>query len=173
MTDTTNVVVATYSNEHDLTEAVKHLKRRSYDMSMISVLSKGLSEERHIVGFETSATHTKQWAKLGGMWGWLFGALVFVPGFGHLAIGGYLLYLITTIGLGAAGGALAGVLSGMNIPDDGIPQYESALRAEKLLLIAHADAAGVERAREILAQTTHDQIDVHGPPAVLPARVSS
>ena len=173
MTTTTNAVIATYSNEHDLTEAVKHLKRREYDMSMISVLGKGLSEERHIVGFETSASHTKLWAKFGGMWGWLFGAFVFVPGFGHLAIGGYLLYLITTIGLGAAGGALAGLMSGMNIPDDGIPQYETALRAEKILLIAHGDAASVERAREILAQTTHEQIDVHGPPAVMMARVSS
>jgi len=87
---TPNAVVATYTNEDDVTTAVKHLERKGFDMSKISVLGKCLSEERHIVGFETSSTHTARWAKWGAMWGWLFGALFLVPGVGNVAVGGYL-----------------------------------------------------------------------------------
>ena len=40
--------------------------------------------------------------------GWVFGAFIFIPGIGHVAVGGYLLYLLATTGIGAVGGALAG-----------------------------------------------------------------
>jgi uncharacterized membrane protein len=163
LAETPNAVVAVYATEDDVTVAVKHLEHEHYDMSRISVLAKGMSEERHIVGFETPSTHTKRWAKWGGLWGWLFGAFLFVPGVGHVAIGGYLLYLITTTGLGAASGALAGALTGVGIPKDGIPKYEADLRADKFLVIAHGTPSEVDRARELLSQTTHDRIDHHGP----------
>jgi hypothetical protein len=40
---TPNAVVAVYTTEADLTTAVKHLERRGFDMSMISVLGQGMS----------------------------------------------------------------------------------------------------------------------------------
>ncbi len=59
-----------------------------------------------------------------GCGGWIFGVFVFIPGVGHVAVGGHLLFLLVSAGLGAAGGALGGALTSM-----GIPTYEADLRA--------------------------------------------
>ncbi len=159
--ETPDATVGVYTTEADLSAAVKHLEREKYDMSRISVLGKGMSEERHIVGFETPGTHTARWAKWGGFWGYLFGAFFFIPGIGHLAIGGYLVYLLAGAAVGAAGGALGGALTSVGIPKDGIPKYEADLRADRFLVIAHGTRNEVERARELLSQTTHERLDVH------------
>ncbi len=156
-----DAVVAVYEAEQDVTAAVKQLEHESFDMSNISVLGKGMSEERHVIGFETPAKHTARWAKWGGMWGWLFGAFFLVPGVGHVAIGGYLLYVLTGVGLGAASGAFAGALTAVGIPKDGIPRYEADLRADRFLIIAHGTSDEVERARELLGRTSHDRLDLH------------
>jgi Protein of unknown function (DUF1269) len=130
-------------------------------MSRISVLGKGMSEERHIVGFDTPGKHTARWAKWGGLWGWLFGAFFFVPGIGHVAVGGYLVYLLAGAAIGAAGGALGGALTSVGIPKDGIPRYEADLRADRFIVIAHGTRNEVERARELLRQTNPERLDVH------------
>jgi hypothetical protein len=54
-------VVAVYANETDLAATVKHLEHAGYDMSSISVLGKGMIEERHVVGFETQGNHAARW----------------------------------------------------------------------------------------------------------------
>jgi uncharacterized membrane protein len=156
-----DAVVAVYATEADLAAAVRLLEHERYDMSTISVLGKGMSEERHVVGFETAGGRTTRWASWGGLWGWLFGALVFVPGIGHIAVGGYLLFMLTTAGIGAIGGALGGALSSTGIPADGIPVYEADLRAEHFLLIAHGTPGDVLRARDLLDRTPHERLDHH------------
>jgi uncharacterized membrane protein len=156
-----DAVVAVYENEADVTAAVKHLEHAHYDMSNISVLGKGMTEERHIVGFDTPTTHTARWAKWGGLWGWMFGAFFLVPGVGHVAVGGYLLYVLLTAGLGVAAGALGGALTAVGIPKDGIPKYEADLRADRLLVIAHGTTGEVDKARELLGQTSHHRLDHH------------
>jgi hypothetical protein len=156
-----DAVVAVYGTEGDLTTAVKHLEHEGFEMSHISVLGKGMSEERHIVGFETPGRHTARWTKWGGLWGWVFGAFIFVPGIGHIAIGGYLLFLLAATGVGAVGGALAGALTSVGIPKDGVPKYHADLRADRFLVIAHGTPGEVARARELLAKTDPDRIDHH------------
>jgi len=98
--------------------------------------------------------------------GWIFGAFIFVPGVGHVALGGYLLFMLITAGLGATGGALGGALTSMGIPKDGIPVYESDLRAERFLVIAHGTPGEVDRVRTLLARTTHERLDHHRSAAV-------
>jgi uncharacterized membrane protein len=156
-----DAVVAVYENEADVTAAIKHLEHEHYDMTHISVLGRGMTEERHVVGFETQASHTARWAKWGGLWGWVFGAFFLVPGVGHVAIGGYLLYVLATAGFGAAGGALAGGLTAVGIPKDGVPKYEADLRADRLLIIAHGTTGEVAKAKALLDQTRHQQLDHH------------
>lgn len=84
-----------------------------------------------------------------------------VPGVGHVAIGGYLLYVLATAGFGAAGGALAGGFSVVGIPEDGVPMYEADLRADRLLVIALGTTGEVDKAKELLGQTRHHQLDHH------------
>ena len=156
-----DAVVAVYATEADLTAAIKHLEHEHYDMAAISVLGKGMSQERHVVGFETQRTHAARWARWGGLWGWLFGAFVFIPGVGHVAIGGYLLFMLISAGIGATGGALTGALTSMGIPKDGIPVYESDLRADRFLVIAHGTPGEVSRAHALLSQTAPERVDSH------------
>jgi Protein of unknown function (DUF1269)/Heat induced stress protein YflT len=160
-----DAIVAVYGTEGDLTAAIKHLEHEGFDMSHISVLGKGMTEERHIVGFDTPGKHTAHWAKWGGLWGWVFGAFIFIPGIGYVAIGGYLLFLLASAGIGAAGGALGGALTSVGIPKDGVPKYEADLRANQFLVIAHGTPNEVQRARELLATTNPDRI-VHQTPEV-------
>jgi uncharacterized membrane protein len=156
-----DAVVAVYTNEADLTDAIRHLERERYDMSSISVLGKGMSQERHVVGFETADKRTARWATWGGLWGWVFGALFFIPGLGQVAVGGYLLFMLATAGIGAVGGAITGALTGLGIPRDGIPIYEADLRADRFLVIAHGSPGDVLRARDLLSQTAHERLDHH------------
>lgn len=156
-----DAVVAVYASEAELTTAIKHLEHERYDMASISVLGTGMSQERHIIGFETQRTHATRWAKWGGLWGWIFGALIFIPGVGHVAIGGYLLVVMISAGIGATGGALGGALTSMGIPKDGIPVYESDLRSERFLVIAHGTRGEVDRAHALLDETTHERLDHH------------
>jgi len=156
-----DAVVAVYTDEADLTAAVKQLEHAHYDMSKISVLGRGLAEERHIVGFETPGSHAARWARWGGLWGWLFGALMFIPGVGNVAIGGYLLFMLLSAGIGAAGGALGGALSAIGIPADGVPVYEADLRADRFLVIAHGTPGDVLAARQLLATTSHERLEHH------------
>ena len=159
--DKPDATVAVYQTEHELTVAVKHLEHEGFDMSKISVLGTGMTEERHIIGFETPGKHTARWAKWGGLWGWLFGAFFFIPGIGHIAVGGYLLYLLAGAGIGAAGGALTGALTSVGIPKDGVPQYVADLRADRFLVIAHGISGEVQRARALLSATDHHRLDHH------------
>jgi len=91
----------------------------------------------------------------------IFGAFILVPGVGHVAIGGYLLFVLASTVTGALGGALTGALTGMGIPEDGLPVYEADLRAEHFLVIAHGTPAHVEQARTLLAETRHARLDHH------------
>ena len=64
-----DAVVAVYVTEADLTAAIQHLEYEKYDMGAVSVLGTGMSQERHVVGFETQRTHAARWATWGALWG--------------------------------------------------------------------------------------------------------
>jgi len=94
----------------------------------------------------------------GGLWGLLMGAAFFwVPGFGPIAVAGPFIHLLIAALEGAAvvGGisALGAALASIGIPKDRVLKFESSLKADKYLLIAHGSAEEVERARSIMQRT--------------------
>ena len=113
----------------------------------------------------------KAWGKLGafwgGLWGILFGAAFFViPGIGPIAVAGPLVSAIVGAlqGVVVVGGlsALAAGLVGIGIPKDTVIKYETALKADKFLLIVHGTAAETANAKDILHATGgHDEMDLH------------
>ncbi len=61
-------------------------------------------------------------------------------------------------GLTAVGAGLYSI----GIPKDSVLKYETALKADKFILIAHGTAAEVAKAKDII-QTTHPtELAVHG-----------
>lgn len=156
-----NATVAVYGDLKHAEDAVRALEHADFDMSRLSIVASGLTSERHVIGFESHAQRAERWARWGGLWGVLFGALLFIPGIGQVAVGGYVLYLLMTGAVGAGAGFLTAALSSVGVPDDAIIRYESALRIDKQLLIVHGTQAEIERAHELLSATNAESVEAH------------
>jgi uncharacterized membrane protein len=159
----TNSVVAIYDTHSQAEEAVKNLQKSGFDMKKLSIVGKDYHTDEHVVGYYNTGDRMKYWGKLGaiwgGFWGLLFGAAFFaIPGIGPVLVAGPLVAWIVgalegavvTGGLSAIG---AGLFS-IGIPKDSVLKYESALKADKFILLAHGTAAEVAKAKDII-QTTH------------------
>jgi len=93
----------------------------------------------------------------GGLWGLLFGAAFFwVPGIGPLLVAGPLVsaFVAALEGAVVAGGlsALGAALYSIGIPKGSILRYETAIKVNKYLLVAHRTAAEVAKAKDIYPQ---------------------
>ncbi|WP_162048514.1 general stress protein [Vibrio taketomensis] len=160
--------VITIVNTHsEAEEIVKMLQKEQYDVSKISILGKGYHSEEHVAGFYNTGDRVKTWGKTGAFWGGLWGALVgagmfWLPGVGALMVAGPIVTTVVgaiegavvTGGAGAIGGALASI----GIPKDSIVKYESAIKADKFLVIVHGDAEDTVKARAILADYEAEHI---------------
>jgi hypothetical protein len=122
------------------------------------------------VGYYNTGDRVKYWGKLGafwgGFWGLLFGsAFFFMPGIGPIAVGGPLVAWIISALEGAAifGGlsAVGAALYSIGVPKDSVVKYETSLKSNKFLVVAHGTIDEVERAREILSSTNATETNVH------------
>jgi hypothetical protein len=139
-------------------------------MKKLSIVGKDYHSEQHVVGYYNVGDRMKAWGKMGafwgGMWGILFGAAFFViPGIGPIAVAGPLVSALVGALEGAVviGGfsALGAGLVGIGIPKDSVIKYETALKADKFLIVAHGTADEVARASDIIKSTGVAEPDVH------------
>jgi Protein of unknown function (DUF3341) len=157
-----SAVVAIYDTHQHAEDAIKKLQGAGFNMKDLSIIGKGYTTEEQPIGFYTTGDRVKFWggtgALWGGLWGLLFGAALFwVPGFGPLVVGGSLVAVLVNALEGAVvvGGlsAVGAALYSLGVPKNSIVKYETALKADKYLVIAHGEASEVEKAR-----TTMDQL---------------
>jgi uncharacterized membrane protein len=165
-----NTVVAVYSTHTEAEAAVKELQKSGFDMKRLSIVGKDYHTEEHIVGYYNTGDRMRYWGKLGafwgGLWGFLFGsAFFFIPGIGPVLVAGP---LVSWIVGGLEGAALTGGLSalgaalyGIGIPKNSVLEYETALKSDRFLVIAHGTAADVARAKELLGRTGPAKIAAH------------
>src|SRR5208282_3239913 len=165
-----NSVVAIYHTHTDADRAVKELQRGGVDMHKLSIVGKGYHTDEQVVGYYNTGDRMKFWGKLGafwgGFWGLLFGSALFViPGIGPLVVFGPLVGWIVGALEGAVVvgglGALAAALYSIGIPKDSSVKYETALKSDKFLVIAHGTADEVAKAKSILETAGAAQTDVH------------
>jgi len=165
-----NAVVGIYNSHTDAEASIKELQRSGFNMKKLSIVGKDYHTEEHVVGYYNTGDRMKLWGKLGafwgGLWGMLFGsALFFIPGIGPLVVLGPLVGWIVGALEGAVvmGGlsALGAALYGIGIPKDSIMKYETALKSDKFLVIAHGTADEVAKAKSILKATGAAEIDAH------------
>ncbi|HEY0335730.1 MAG TPA: DUF1269 domain-containing protein, partial [Burkholderiales bacterium] len=114
----------------------------------------------------------------GGLAGMLFGsAFMFVPVVGHVIVLGPL--VATLVGgvqgavLAGGAGALVGALTAIGIPKDSVLRYETALKADKFLVVVHGDAQEIRRAHEVLAGIGSGSFDHHSASDPQPAAATS
>jgi uncharacterized membrane protein len=165
-----NAVVGIFNSHTEAEKSIKELQKAGFDMKKLSIVGKDYHTEEHVVGYYNAGDRMKVWGKLGafwgGFWGLLFGSALFViPGIGPLIVFGPLVGWIVGALEGAVvvGGlsALAAALFSIGMPHDSIVKYETALKSDKFLVIAHGTADEVAKAKSILETAGAAQIDVH------------
>lgn len=165
-----DIAVAVYDLHTQAEMAVKALQRAGFDMKKISIVGKDYETEEHVVGFLNAGDRAKVFGKLGAFWGGLMGvlfgsAMIFVPVVGHVVVLGPLAAALFGGLQGAVivGGisALAGALMALGIPKDSVLRYETALKANKFMLVVHGDAQEIKRAHELLKTSGLSLFDHH------------
>jgi hypothetical protein len=158
MTEETNVV-AIYPDHDSAEQAVSQLRDASFDVTKLSIIGKDYHTDEKVVGYYTTGERMKYWGVRGAFWGgiWelLLGAGFFlVPGVGSVLVAGPLLGAVVT-GLESAAvmGGLSAVAVGLvhlGVPKEDAIRYESAIIADKFLLIANGTSGELAQARLIL-----------------------
>ena len=165
-----NSIVAIYPSHTAAEVAVKELQQSGFDMKKLSIVGRDYHTDEHVVGFYNAGDRMKVWGKTGafwgGFWGLLFGAGFFwIPGLGPiLAAGPVVSWLVGALeGAAVVGGlsALGAGLYGMGMPKDSILLYETAIKTDKFVLVAHGSVEEIVRAKGILSGTKPEILEHH------------
>jgi len=165
-----NAAVGVYRTHTDADNAVRTLERSGFDMKRLSVVGKGYHSEQHPTGYYNTGDRMMHWGKFGAFWGGIWGLLLgsaffWLPGVGPLMLGGPLVSALISALEGAVVvgslSALGAALLSIGIPKDSVIEYETAIRADKFLLIVHGSAATVDEARALLEGTNPETLGVH------------
>jgi len=169
-TSKNNLAVAVYDTHIQAEAAIKDLQLAGFDMKKISIIGRDYHTEEHVIGFLNAGDRAKIFGKYGAMWGGLMGvlfgsAMMFIPVVGHVIVLGPLAAALVSGVEGAVvvGGfsALAGALMSLGIPKDSVLRYETALKADKFMLVVHGDAQEIEHAHELLKTSGLASFDHH------------
>lgn len=165
-----DIAVAVYESHGQADDAVHKLAKAGFDMKSISILGKEYHTEEHVVGYFNTGDRVKYFGKLGAFWGSLAGmlfgsALMFVPVVGHIVALGPIAATIAGGLQGAVFGggisALVGALTAIGVPKDSVLRYETALKADKFLVIVHGGADDVRRAQGLLSAAGSKDVQAH------------
>ena len=166
----TDIAVAVYDFHGQAEDAVHKLAKAGFDMKAISILGKDYHSEQHVVGYFNAGDRAKFFGKLGVFWGGLAGilfgsALMFVPVVGHIVVLGPLAATLASglqgAVLGGGMSAVVGALTAIGVPKDSVFRYETALKADKFIVIVHGGAADIRRAHEVLTAAGSTDVRAH------------
>jgi hypothetical protein len=175
----TDSVIAVFTDHNAAEAAVKKLTSAGFEMKNLSVVGKGYHTEEKVVGFYNIGDRIKFWGTRGAFWGgfwglFLGGLFMTIPVVGHVIVLGY---LATIVAAGIENAVMVGGLSALGaaiysigVPKDSVLQYETAVKADGFLVMAHGTADEMARAKAILTTANPSRLDVHaGAKAVEPA----
>jgi hypothetical protein len=171
-----DTVIAVFQDHQAAEAAVKELASAGFEMKNLSVVGKGYHTEEHVMGFYNIGDRIRFWGRRGafwgGLWGLFFGGLFLtVPILGHVIVLGYLAATIVSAVEGAVvvGGlsSLSAALYSIGIPKDSVVQYETAVKADGFLVMAHGTPGEIADAHAILGTAVPLRLDMHGRQRVL------
>jgi uncharacterized membrane protein len=177
-TNSPDIAVAVYDQHTRAEIAVKALQRAGFDMKKISIIGKDYETDEHVIGYLNAGDRAKIFGKYGAFWGGLMGilfgsALLFFPVAGPMVVLGPLAAMLVSGLQGAVvvGGlsALAGALASIGVPKDSVLRYETALKANKFVLVVHGDSQEIARAQELLKSSGLSSFDHHQTQSDAPA----
>jgi hypothetical protein len=168
--ETIDTVIAVFAGHNNAETAIKKLAGAGFDMKNLSLVGKGYHTDEKAVDLYSSGDRIKFWGSRGAFWGgflglFLGGLFTTIPVVGHVVVLGYLAAIaISTIenavivgGLSALGAAIYS----MGVPKNSVLQYETAIKADDYLVMAHGSSADVARALGILGTLYPSRCDLH------------
>ncbi|MFZ6753413.1 DUF1269 domain-containing protein [Undibacterium sp. Dicai25W] len=151
-----------FNTHSDAEDAIRALGKSGFDVKKLSLIGKGYHSEEHPIGFYSTGDRIKAWGGVGAFWGGIWGLLVapavfVLPGLGVVAMAGPIVTTIVAALEGAVviGGisAVGGALSMIGASKDELIKYDTAVKADKFVLIVHGDAEDVLRAKNELSNS--------------------
>ena len=139
-------------------------------MKNLSVVGKGYHTDEKVTGFYNTGDRIKFWGTRGAFWGGLWGLFlgglfITVPVVGQIVVLGYLASIAIAAIENAVivGGmsALAAAIYSIGVPKGSVIQYETALKADCFLVMAHGSASEIARAKTILGTVNPSRVDIH------------
>ena len=168
--ENTDTVIAVFADHPAAEAAIKKLTTAGFEMKNLSVVGKGYHTDEKVVGFYNTGDRVKFWGIRGAFWGgfwglFLGGMFMAVPVVGQVVVLGYVAAIVIA-GIENAvvvGGisALAAALYSVGVPKDSVIQYETALKTDSFLVMAHGTAAEIARAKTILGTANPTRVDLH------------
>jgi hypothetical protein len=148
-----------FNTHSEAKEAIEALNRSGFDVKKLSLVGKGYHSEEHPVGFYTAGDKIRSWGSTGAFWGSIWGMLLapavfLIPGLGVVGMAGPV--VATLVGalegavLGGGLSALGAALSKVGASKEEVIVYETALKADKYVLMIHANEDEVTKAHTIL-----------------------
>ena len=166
----TDAAVASFDNHATAEEAIKSLTAEGFDIKKLSVIGKGYHSEERPLGFYNTGDRVKFWGTngviWGGLWGLFFGGLfVTVPAIGPVFVVGYLAAIAATalesaVVVGGAS-AIGAALYSIGIPHNSVVRYDSLIKADKFLVVAHGTPEEIRRAKLSLNRMGAHSLDTH------------
>jgi len=165
-----DTVVAVYGTHTQAEEALQAFKSSGFDMKKLSIFGKDFHTEEHVIGFYNAGDRMKFWGKRGafwgGLWGMLFGSALFmIPGIGHVMVLGALAnWIVGALGEAVVVGGLTAIGAGLysiGIPKDSVVKYETELKADHFVVVAHGTINDVVAAKKVLERTGPLSLDEH------------
>ena len=166
----TDSVIAVFADHPEAEAAVKKLTSAGFEMKSLSIVGKGYHTDEKVVGFYNTGDRVMFWgtrgAFWGGFWGLFFGGLFMaIPVVGHVVVLGYLATIaiagvenaIVVGGLSALGAALFSI----GVPKDSVLEYETSVKTDSFLVMAHGAEADMARAKTILSTTNPSRLELH------------
>ena len=165
-----NAIVAVFTDHQKAESAVRKLADGGLDIQHFSIVGKGYHSEEKVVGFYNAGDRIMFWGQNGAMWGGLWGLffggiLMTVPVIGSVVVLGHLAAMVFAALQGAivVGGlsAVGAAIFSIGIPEDSVIDYETALKADGFLIVAHGSVDEMARAKLILETMQPARLDLH------------
>jgi len=148
-------------------DAILSLNQMGFDIRKLSLVGRGYHSEEHPIGFYTTGDRIKSWGTQGAFWGGVWGllfppAFFMIPGLGLMVMAGPIVSILISALEGAVlvGGvsSLGAALSQIGVPKNSIIKYETALLADKYLLMVHGSVEDENLVRTILSHSNVEAI---------------
>ena len=154
-----DLVVAICSSHAEALQTVRRIQQSGFDLKNMSIISRdktGRHDTRNRLNL--ADRRNAPWAASGS-------ALLNIPDLGPIAVAGPLLPAIAeeleSASPGGPFSALGAGLHNIGIPSINVPRYETAIKADNYLVVAHCTAHETIRAKQLLGPLSVAEFAVH------------